>query len=229
MTNEMVQLAFAGFSPARVDRLLERYVTARGVVAAVSRHRVKVTDRSRNAILVDAQTRTRQLGECDIALTFADADVFPQRLLSYEGHPRWLFTRGMPSALPTIGIVGTRSCTSYGIELAEMYGTAAAQVGWSVVSGLARGIDGAAHRGAVGVGGHCHAVLGSGVDVVYPAGHRGLYETILATGGMVSSEFPPGTPPEAWRFPTRNSRNLLQAHLTDETTMTLVQSDAMTP
>jgi len=110
-----------------------------------------------------------------------------------------------------------------------MYGAIAAGCGWSVVSGLARGIDGAAHRGATRAGGHCHAVLGSGVDVVYPAGHRGLYESVISTGGMISSEFPPGTAPEAWRFPTRNSRNLLQAPLAHETATTLGESDATTP
>jgi len=72
------------------------------------------------------------------------------------------------------------------------------------VSGLARGIDGAAQRGSVSVGGHCHAVLGSGVDVVYPRSNRDLYQSILDAGGAVSSEYPPGTSPEAWRFPTRN-------------------------
>jgi len=97
------------------------------------------------------------------------------------------------------------------------------------VSGLARGIDGAGHEGAIAAQGHCHAVLGSGIDVVYPRSHRALYRSVVATGGVISSEFPPGTPPEAWRFPTRNSRNLLQAHLTDETTPTLVEGDAMTP
>ncbi|MEE8485632.1 MAG: DNA-processing protein DprA [Acidimicrobiia bacterium] len=144
------------------------------------------------------------MSDSGIALGFAESDGFPRRLGRYEGHPRWLFVRGTDSARPAIGIVGTRACTAYGLELAEMYGRVAAQAGWSVVSGLARGIDGAAHRGAVSVGGHCHAVLGSGIDVIYPASHRGLYSAILDAGGMISSESPPGTPPEAWRFPTRN-------------------------
>ena len=160
MNDGMIQIAFAGLSPARVDRLLDRYATPGRVVKAVRGHRIKVTERCREEILVDVPTRTRQLDASGIALTFADADAFPQRLLSYEGHQRWLFTRGLRSSRPSLGIVGTRSCTAYGLELAEMYGRVAAEVGWSVVSGLARGIDGAAHRGAVSVGGHCHAVLG---------------------------------------------------------------------
>ncbi len=204
MSQAQTQLAFGGLSPMRIDRLVDRFVTYERVVAAISRHRVKVADHPREMILRDAPRRLRQLEELDVELVFADAPAFPHRLLSYEGHPRWLFMRGLGSSQPSLGIVGTRSCTAYGLELAEMYGRVAAQAGWSVVSGLARGVDGAAHRGAVSVGGHCHAVLGSGVDVIYPASHRGLYHTILDAGGMISSEFPPGTPPEAWRFPTRN-------------------------
>jgi DNA processing protein len=204
MNEARIQLAFGGLSPSRIDRLMDRYVTHERIVGAISRHRVKVTDRTREMILVDAEKRLAELNHSGAVLVFADETGFPQRLLSYEGHPRWLFVRGSGSCHPSLGIVGTRSCTAYGLELAEMYGRVAAQAGWSVVSGLARGIDGAAHHGAASVGGHCHAVLGSGVDVIYPASHHGLYHTILDAGGMISSEFPPGTPPEAWRFPTRN-------------------------
>lgn len=204
MNDEMIQLAFGGLAPSRVDRLFERYVTSARVISAVARRRVRVTDRVHEAILVDGGTRSQQLDDDAIALAFADGDGFPERLLSYPGHPRWLFTRGAGSVRPSLGIVGTRACTAYGLELAELYGRVAARAGWSVVSGLARGIDGAAHRGAVAAGGHCHAVLGSGVDVIYPAAHRGLYGAILEGGGMISSEYPPETPPEAWRFPTRN-------------------------
>ncbi len=200
----MARLAFAGLAPARVDRLLDRYVSAERVVNAIERHRVKASERVRASVAVDVQTRRRQLADLGVTLRFDRMRGFPQRLVRYDGHPRWLFTRGTNSEAPAIGIVGTRACTAYGLELAEMYGAIAADRGWSVVSGLARGIDGAAHRGATHIGGHCHAVLGSGVDVIYPAGHRRLYESVLSVGGMISSEYPPGTPPEAWRFPTRN-------------------------
>lgn len=204
MTDDLVRLAFAGLAPSRVDRLFEQFITPSRIVAAVSRRRVTASDRIRETIRVDSDERRRQLAESEVSLIMATDGAFPKRLLAYEGHPRWLFTRGSDVVQPTLGIVGTRTCTAYGLELAEMYGRVAAHAGWSVVSGLARGIDGAAHRGAVSVGGHCHAVLGSGVDVIYPASHRGLYKTILNSGGLISSEFPMGTPPEAWRFPTRN-------------------------
>ena len=204
MSEARIQLAFGGLSPTRVDRLVDRYVSYERIVTAITRRRVRVTDRTLEMIGVEAQMRMRQLDDLGVDLVFTDMPGFSQRLLSYEGHPRWMFNRGVGSNQASLGIVGTRSCTAYGLELAEMYGRVAAQAGWSVVSGLARGIDGAAHRGAVSGGGHCHVVLGSGVDVIYPASHRGLYHMILDAGGMISSEFPPGTPPEAWRFPTRN-------------------------
>ena len=91
-----------------------------------------------------------------------------------------------------------------GEEIEVPGGGTVLQAFWGAGGGLARGIDGAAHRGAVAVGGHCHAILGSGVDVIYPAGHRRLYAAILDTGGLVTSESPPGTRPEPWRFPARN-------------------------
>ncbi len=204
MTDDRVRLAFCGLAPRRVDRLLDRYGTPARAVDAIVRQRATASDRVRLAASVDTETRQAQLSQTSTLLVFDDDPRFPERLGRYDGHPRWLFMRGSSSDRPSIGIVGTRACTAYGLELADLYGSVAAQSGWSVVSGLARGIDGAAHRGAVGAGGHCHVVLGSGVDVVYPASHRRLHGAILETGGLVTSEFPPGTPPEAWRFPTRN-------------------------
>ena len=203
-TDALIRLAFTGLAPSRVDRLLERYGTPERTVSAIERRRVTVSDQIREAVGVHAELRIEQLAELGVALRFAGAVGYPQRLTRYDGHPRWLFTKGRAVTYPAVGIVGTRACTAYGLELAEMYGRVAAQRGWSVVSGLARGIDGAAHIGATGSHGHCHVVLGSGVDVVYPASHRRLYDAVIATGGVISSEYPPGTPPEAWRSPTRN-------------------------
>ncbi len=204
MSDDLTRLAFGGLAPSRIDRLIERYESPERVLRAIERHRVKVTDRVREAVTVDATTRRDQLADRGVELVFDDDPAFPRRLLVHEGHPRWLFMCGVSVERPSVGIVGTRSCTAYGLELAEMYGRVAAQAGWSVVSGLARGIDGAAHRGTVNASGHCHAVLGSGIDVVYPTSHRGLFLSILESGGLVTSEYPPGTPPEGWRFPTRN-------------------------
>lgn len=204
MRDDLTRLAFGGLAPSRIDRLIQRHESPKRVVRAIERHRVKVTDRVRDAIAVDAETRRSQLADLDVALVFADDAAYPERILVHDGHPRWLFMRGTGVSNPSVGIVGTRACTAYGLELAEMYGYVAANAGWSVVSGLARGIDGAAHRGTVSAKGHCHAVLGSGIDVIYPVAHSTLFRSILDSGGLITSEYPPGTPPEGWRFPTRN-------------------------
>ena len=108
------------------------------------------------------------------------------------------------STTPTVGIVGTRRCSGAGKEIAYELGASLSEAGVSVVSGLALGVDGAAHRGAVAAGGaRPVAVVGSGIDVVYPARHRELWEKV-ASAGCVCTEAPLGAEPEPWRFPARN-------------------------
>lgn len=129
-------------------------------------------------------------------------------LLAADVHPpAVLFSRGDLGALarPRVAIVGTRRCTPAGRDIATELGLGLARAGVAVVSGLALGVDGAAHQGALAVadGGPCVGVVGSGLDVVYPAKHRRLWEEV-ATRGLLLSENPPGGRPEAWRFPARN-------------------------
>jgi len=118
--------------------------------------------------------------------------------------PPTLYVIGDTTTAPAVAVVGTRRCTRYGVTLAEAFGHALATVGWTTVSGLARGIDAAAHRGTLRAEGEAVAVLGSGVDVIYPAENADLYHSILAGPGAVMSEYPPGTRPDRWRFPARN-------------------------
>lgn len=128
--------------------------------------------------------------------------AYPPGLHDLEVPPTlWLL--GELSDRPAVAVVGSRRATRYGLGLAEAFGAAIARAGWSTVSGLARGIDTAAHRGALRLSGHAVAVLGSGVDVCYPKENQGLYERVAATGAVLS-EYPPGTPPDRWRFPERN-------------------------
>jgi DNA processing protein len=109
----------------------------------------------------------------------------------------------MPVDDASVAIVGTRRATPYGRQAAERIAAALAQAGVTVVSGLARGVDAAAHRSALEAGGRTIAVLGSGPDVIYPAEHRRLAEQILESGAILS-ELPPGAKPDAQNFPARN-------------------------
>jgi DNA protecting protein DprA len=224
-----IRLAFGAMAPRTIDRLLDTYGDEQRVVKAIGGGRTKASAHTVAAVSVAASLRLTELAALDVRLVGAGEAGYPERLTVFPGHPRWLFVRGADAQTPAIGIVGTRTCTRYGTDLARAYGQVAATGGWSVISGLARGIDGAAHFGATAAGGHCQAILGSGINVVYPKSHKALHASVLETGGVVMSEFPPGTPPEGWRFPTRNSRNLLQAHLANGTTVTLVESDATIP
>ncbi len=131
------------------------------------------------------------------------SDTYPIGLRDLEKPPD-LFLMGDLLEKPGVAVVGTRRCTRYGIDLGEAFGRTIALAGWTVVSGLARGIDAAAHRGCLQAAGHGVAVLGNGVDVVYPKENRPIYEGLLATGGAILSEYRPGTPPDRWRFPARN-------------------------
>src|SRR5207253_5817059 len=104
---------------------------------------------------------------------------------------------------PAVAIVGARACSGYGSAVARMLGRELAAAGLVVVSGLARGVDGEAHRGALESGGRTVAVLGCGIDRDYPAAHRELAARVAETG-LVVSEYAPGVEPAPWRFPARN-------------------------
>ncbi|MGF1597746.1 MAG: DNA-processing protein DprA [Acidimicrobiales bacterium] len=124
-----------------------------------------------------------------------------------EEHPPLLLfvvgDRSLLAAPARVAIVGTRRCTSIGRAVATDLGAGVAAAGVTVVSGLAAGIDAAAHRGALAAGGPALGVVGTGLDVVYPRANRALWGAV-AEGGLLVSEAPPGTKPERWRFPARN-------------------------
>lgn len=131
---------------------------------------------------------------------------FPEALAAIPDPPPFLFTRGTPlgdPASPRVGVVGSRASSQAGREIAFSLARDLALAGCVVVSGMARGIDGAAHAGALEAGGRSIAVLGTGLDVCYPPEHDGLYRSLLARGGAVT-EFPPGVPGLALHFPRRN-------------------------
>lgn len=138
-------------------------------------------------------------------LTFQDAE-YPNRLRNIYDPPFLLYVRGHLPPVdeePVITVVGTRKCTPYGETCGEKLGYGLAKGGAIVVSGLARGVDAAATRGALRAGGVPIGVVGGGVDVVYPPEHRYLYEDVAAAGAIMS-EYPPGAEPDKTHFPVRN-------------------------
>ena len=130
---------------------------------------------------------------------------YPARLASLEDPPAVLWLRGDSASLgrPTVAVVGSRAGSTHALQVAERLGSGLCERGVTVVSGLARGVDTAAHRGALAGGGPTVAVLGSGVDVVYPPEHGALAGSI-ADHGAVVSELGPGAPPLRHHFPWRN-------------------------
>ena len=129
---------------------------------------------------------------------------YPAPLREIHDAPLYLVARGAPlDDAPAVAVVGSRRATSYGRDAARRFAEGLAQAGVTVVSGLARGVDGAAHEGALAAGGRTVAVLGSGIDVVYPPEHLSLAERLVATGTLLS-ERPVGTEPLPGNFPARN-------------------------
>jgi DNA processing protein len=140
-------------------------------------------------------------------VTLLRRDELPPLLRAIHDPPRHLHLRGSGDkellARPAIAVVGARACSPYGAQVARMLGRDLAVAGVVVVSGLARGVDGEAHRGALETSGHTVAVLGCGIDRDYPAAHAGLAREI-AERSLLVSEYEPGVEPAPWRFPARN-------------------------
>lgn len=131
----------------------------------------------------------------------------PALLRAIHDPPKRLYVRGDAElsvlAAPAVGIVGARACSPYGAQVAQMLGRELGRAGLVVVSGLARGVDGHAHRGALEAKALTVAVLGCGIDRDYPAAHARLASDI-AERGLIVSEYAPGVEPAPWRFPARN-------------------------
>jgi DNA processing protein len=145
------------------------------------------------------------LSRCGARQVAPGDEEYPEALAHLADPPAGLFVRGraLDSLIPRVAVVGARNCSPLGRDVAHEVGAGLAAGGVTVVSGGARGIDGASHRGALAGGGATVAVLGSGIDVPYPSQHAGLLARIARDGAVVS-EYPPGVPARPFRFPARN-------------------------
>lgn len=129
---------------------------------------------------------------------------YPSKLMEIPDSPEGIYYRGkLPQERLSVAVVGARDCSEYGARVAEELGRYLGEQGVQVISGMARGIDGISQAAALSAGGTSFAVLGSGVDVCYPASNRALYENLLERGGILSA-YPPGTAPLSTNFPPRN-------------------------
>ena len=208
----LVLLRAAGLGPAALRTLHQRHGSAPAALAAARRGDGggrPLDGPSRDWLRAPARDRL----DADLAwlaapghalLTFDAAD-FPPLPLEAPSPPAALFVDGNPATLwlPQVAIVGSRNASHGGLAHATTFARALGEAGFAITSGLAEGIDGAAHAAALDAGSDTVAVLGTGPDLVYPASHAGLARRV-AQGGALVSEFPPGTAPHPTHFPRRN-------------------------
>jgi DNA processing protein len=201
-----------GIGSARMRLLLDHFGAAQ---AAWEASPAELEAAGLSAKLAEAVAQVRSSGQVDqvwdsiqeqgITLLTWEDEAYPRRLKEIDQPPPVLYLRGRLADEDqwSVAIVGTRRATPYGRQAAEELAAGLARRGISVVSGLARGIDAIAHQAALKAEGRSLAVLGSGVDNIYPPEHHRLAEQLCAAGGLVS-DYPPGTPPDAANFPPRN-------------------------
>jgi DNA processing protein len=203
----------SGVGPLLRKALIERFGTPAAILAA-SRSDLQNVDKIGPKIAariaaakdeIDAELELAIAAEHGIDVVTESSDDYPRTLRTIHDPPGVLFRRGNPNPQDemAVAIVGTRHATRYGIAQAERLAASLARTGFTVVSGLARGIDAAAHRGAIAAGGRTIAVLASGLLEIYPPEHEKLADEVAQNGYLVS-ESPPRMVPISGAFPQRN-------------------------
>lgn len=202
-----------GLGPTRIKKLIEHYGTAERVfqaslteLEAMGMRAVSAQSIATGKSLELAQQECVKAVEARAKIISLSDPEYPSRLKEIYDPPVILFVKGSVEVLsqPGIAMVGTRHPTPYGSGMAERLSTDLAARGLVIISGLARGVDTASHRGAVAAKGKTVAVLGTGIDVMYPRENSRLAEQIVALGGALITEFPVGTSPTPQNFPIRN-------------------------
>lgn len=201
-----------GIGDRTIEKLLKEFGSAKEVYRARNRlpkqmlrkegaERIKEFSRAWEIEKQYAKLQQRGIRFCSL-----EDEEYPARLRRLVHPPYGLYCIGnMPEEdRPSIAIIGARECSEYGRYVAEAFAEKMAEAGVSVVSGMARGIDGISQQAAADKKGRTYAVLGCGVDVCYPASNSKLYRDIQSTGGGILSGFPPGTAPRKAQFPERN-------------------------
>ncbi|MGH9820502.1 MAG: DNA-processing protein DprA, partial [Pyrinomonadaceae bacterium] len=203
-----------GVGPRAATKLLERFGSADAVFHArrTELESLRLKPETIESILKGefhdkAESELEKVKALGGDVLILDDGSYPNLLREIDDPPITLYVRGDWQAcfdLPCVGVIGSRNCSTYGQNASEMLARDLASRGICIVSGLARGIDTAAHRGAIRGHGKTVAVMGTGLDAVYPKENKKLVSEILESGGAVVSQFPLGTPPIAENFPYRN-------------------------
>jgi len=202
-----------GLGPTKARRLVERFGSVQAVLnasltelEAVGIQAVAAQSLGTGRSMELAQDEASRAAASTIRLVSLDDPIYPQQLKQIYDPPLVLYVRGDATVLdrPGIAVVGTRHPTPYGLGMAERLSCDLAARGLVIFSGLARGVDAAAHRGAVAGKGRTLAVLGTGIDVIYPKENTRLSDQMLSLGGALISEFPLSTFPAPQNFPIRN-------------------------
>ncbi|HND51874.1 MAG TPA: DNA-processing protein DprA [Pirellulaceae bacterium] len=210
----MVRLVLvSGVGPLTRRALLEQFGSAEAVLAASAEALRKVprvgAKLSRRILAahreIDVGDELRTCSDHGLDLLIEDQPDYPPPLRDIPDPPGVLFQAGrwLPCDVLSVAIVGTRHATQYGLQQAERLASGLARAGFTIVSGLARGIDAAAHRGAIAAGGRTVAVLGSGILNLYPPEHQPLADDVVRHGALIS-ETPPRMAPQSGMFPQRN-------------------------
>ena len=196
--------------PTRIDRLLRRFGSLdRAWTAPPAELRLVLDTRSVDSLLatratLDLDAEMERIERAGITVLVATSEAYPRLLAEIPAPPPVLYLRGtLEPEQPAVAIVGTRRLSAYGRDVAARLAGDLAAAGVTIVSGLARGIDGVAHQAALRAGGRTLAVLGSGPDVIYPPEHRNLAAQIIEQGALIS-DYPPGRQPDGPNFPARN-------------------------
>jgi len=215
MIRDWVELNMTpGIGPRAAAKLLERFGSVAAVYSATRAEleQLRLIPEAIDTIIArdvqaTAEAEIRAVRKLGGDMLLLDDGVYPSPLREIYDPPIVLYVKGAWSECldrPCIAVVGSRRCSTYGQNSALMLARDLAQRGVTVVSGFARGIDAAAHRGALEAGGRTVAVLGTGIDEYYPRDHKKLAEEILGSGGAMVTQFPLGTPPVSENFPYRN-------------------------
>lgn len=208
-------LAFAnapGIGPIKFNKLIKTFGSAKSAWGSSEEELEEVLGKSLTAKFIvfrdqfDVKKYLEKLTKQKISFVCLIDKIYPEQLKKIPNPPTVLFAKGNLKLLESncLAIVGTRHITSYGRQITEMFTKNLSDSGLTIVSGMAFGVDGIAHKSCLDSGSKTIAVLGNGVDLPYPRENEKLYEEILDKNGLIISEFPPGQPPSVGSFPARN-------------------------